>query len=193
MNNSAKVLILSVLCIYQSQASILGSLGKLFPSKNTTKVSRVTPAQSIRSYAIGNVENSQIDRLVVKTNDGELSDSVVLTDMSDKLMEVDMRNMDFAEGLEEFLGNPSRFGNKYIRDKINSTIQLHVHNHVLLKKMTQAERSAFLQDHKDHVKTFIIHFQNNIKGMNGTSGVVRELDDHWKAIRQVYFDLNSLD
>lgn len=193
MNYRTKVLLLSTLCIYQPQASVLGTLGKIFPSKKTVKNVRVNPTQAISRYAKGQVETSQIDKLIIKANDGEFSDSVILTDMSDKLIEADLRIMDFAEGVDEYLGNSSRFGNEYIRKKINSSIQINVHNHVVLKNMTQDQRSPYIQAHKDNVKTFIIHFEKNIKGMKGTNGVVRELDDHWKAIRQVYFDLNNLD
>lgn len=174
-----------------SNASIFTPLAKL-GSKITGNSKKVTPEKAIRQFTTGKVENNPLGGLVVRANDGEIRDAQILHTIEDKLIESDFRNMDVLETLEEYLPNQSRQKNNYIAKKINSAVQLHVHNHLVLKDMSIGDRSAYTQVHSDNVKTLLIHIQSKIRGMRGSSRDVDEFADHLKALRQIHFDLNNL-
>ena len=192
MKTISLLIIISTLQITSTNASILNSISKL-SSKITGKNSkRVSPETAIRQFTKGKVEGNPLERLIVKANDGEFRDSQALHSIEDKLVESDFRNMDVVETLEEYLPNQTRQRNNYIAKKINSAIQLHVHNHLVLKEMSHGDRSSYTQVHSDNVTTLIIHIQSKIRGMKGSSRDVNEFSDHLKALRQVHFDLKNL-
>jgi hypothetical protein len=177
--------------VTNSSASIFTPFAKI-SSKMTGKTKKVTPEVAIKQFTRGKTQNNPLENLIVLANDGEVRDAQRLYSIEDKLIESDLRNMDVVETLEEYLPNQTRQRNNYIAKKLNSAIQLHVHNHLMLKEMSEGDRSSYITVHSDNVKTLLIHIQLKISGMSGSSRDVDEFASHLKALRQIHFDLNNL-
>jgi hypothetical protein len=175
-----------------SNASILGSLSKLGDKLTSKQTKRISATRAISQYTRGRVDDNPLKKLVVMANDGEVRDAEALKSIGDKLIESDFRNMDVVESLDDYFPNRSPSQANYVHKKILSAIQLHVHNHLILKKMSPKQRAPHIQYHKDNVTTLAIQIPLKMSYMRGPGRDVDDLRDHMKALRQVHFDLINL-